>query len=103
MNFPNTILMFVFDVGIIAACVIATLVIGRQWSKLVEMRARTSAILVLSGIWAQSSVYVADLYTMTLLTYFRGPEFAHQYMISVHTNYAWYASATFNIFSLPQV
>ena len=85
--------MFLFDLSLIAASAAATVVVVHQWSRLGEMQARASALLVLAGIWVGSSIYVADLFAMTLFQYLRGLENANRLMVDVHTIYAWYANA----------
>jgi len=85
--------MYSFDLSLIAASAVATVVVVLQWSRLGEMQARASALLVLAGIWVGSSIYVADLFAMTLFQYFRGPENENRFMVDVHTIYAWYANA----------
>lgn len=92
MDFPSTRIMYVFDFSLLLAGILATVVVVHQWPRLTEMRARLSAILVLLGVWIQASVYVADLFSMTILPILRGSQFSHQFMVNIHTYYGWYAS-----------
>ena len=90
--FPSLPVMFGLDLAIITIAVIATAYVVRRRRDIARTRAVFGTVLVLGGIWGLTSVYVADLYSMTVMPEVVGRPAAMSFMTRLHTLYGWYLS-----------
>ena len=96
--FPPMWAMFLVDIVMICLGIIGTTIILRKWSTLRPSGATLGVSLILFGLWIGISLYILDMYSMTLLVRAIGMMPAMSFMEQLHIKYSWYfnvASATF--------
>jgi len=91
-NFPSFPIMFGLDIAIILIALAVTLFFYRRRHMIYRTHAFFGAMLALGGVWVLTSIYIADLYSMTLMLTHAGEARAMSFMARLHTIYGWYAS-----------
>ncbi len=89
-NLPSWQMMISIDFLLIALAVVGTVIVVAKWKALRQAHARLGVVLILAGFWTKVFVYIADIYTMTILPLVEGTAEAMASMIGLHLNYSWY-------------
>ena len=85
--------MLLIDYMMIAMAVAATGFFVVQRRALARANAQIGTTAILIGLWVQASLYIADLYAMTVMPETVGMEAALAAMHRLHDNYSWYFNA----------
>lgn len=91
--FPSWEVMLSIDAIAIAIAVAATSVVFMTWSHLRAARALNGTALLLLGLWASTTIYVLDLFTMAVMPLYKPMEEAMKAMSFVHLRLSWYINA----------
>ncbi len=91
-TFPSWWTMVSADVFLTALAVVGTIVVVAKWRTLTEARASVGVALIVLGLWTGVSLYIADLYTMTILPESVGESEAAEAMQALHLRYSWQVS-----------
>jgi PAS domain S-box-containing protein len=88
--FPPWSVMTFVDILLPLLAGIGTIIVIKKWKALKEAQATSGILLILVGIWIGTSLYIADLFLMTLLPHVIGMAEA---MRMLHTRFSWYTNS----------
>ncbi len=91
-NLPSLWAMVSVDIFLIVFAISGTIFVITKWKALKGARAILGVSLILLGLWTNASLYIGDLYTMTVLPAIVGTADAMAAMHQLHLKYSWFSN-----------
>ena len=82
--------MISIDFFLVGIAAIGTIVVFTRWKALQKANATLGILLILTGLWTGTFIYIADIYTMTILARVIGMAESMSVMRTLHLSYSWY-------------